>query len=184
VAPQVNGVPSWCGRHPKSLSVLASCFLKLSDVADPSIATACNLSANSWAMDTVARDSWNFNGYTTSDCGAVAGVSNPEPKSHPWYESRHDENDDGGGNSSQYVVAATAGAGAEVAPAMVGAEGISSAGGHGYQLPNGSSLASGGLDSNCNLAGGSVDSREGPEGDAARRSALEHLFAVQVRPSD
>ena len=54
--------------------------------------------------------------------------------------------------------------------------GITSAGGHGYTLPSGSSLASSGLDSNCNLGGGSI----GGDG-KARAGALTHLFSVQMR---
>ena len=89
--------------------------------------------------------------------GAVAGVTNPEPKTHPWAFDHVAELD----HSAD--------------------RGITSAGGHGYTVPNGSSLASAGLDSNCNLGGGSIDSRPGPDGDAARAEALEHLFTVQMR---
>ena len=85
--------------------------------------------------------------------GAVAGVTMPEPKAHPWVWSaaRASERDDEtvsqlSGDRSTHAAD----------------RGITSAGGHGYRLPNGSSLASAGLDSNCNLAGGSVDSRPGP----------------------
>eukprot|EP01052_Picozoa_sp_SAG31_P043112 SAG31_NODE_7081_length_1794_cov_1.337463_1_plen_192_part_00 len=48
--------------------------------------------------------------------------------------------------------------------------------GHGYTLPANSSLATAGLDSNCNLQGGTIGGD-----DAAQRNALAHLFAVQVR---
>ena len=61
------------------------------------------------------------------------------------------------------------------------AEGITSAGGHGYTVPDGGSLATTGLDSNCNLGGGSIDDRVGAAGDKARAAALTHLFAVQFR---
>ena len=48
--------------------------------------------------------------------------------------------------------------------------------GHGYTLPSNGSLAAAGLDSNCNLQGGTIG------GDAAAvQGALAHLFAVQVR---
>ena len=33
--------------------------------------------ANSWLLDTVARKSWSFDGYITSDCDAVANVVSP-----------------------------------------------------------------------------------------------------------
>lgn len=92
--------------------------------------------------------------------GAVAGVTNPEPKAHPWTAETDFDLD----NVNH-----------------VADRGITSAGGHGYTVPNGSSLAVAGLDSNCNLGGGSIDSRPGPEGDAARAQALQHLFTVQMR---
>jgi|EP01043_Picozoa_sp_COSAG02_P003117 beta-D-xylosidase 4 len=94
--------------------------------------------------------------------GAVAGVTNPEPKAHPWAQDSELQLGPDDVN-------------------RVADRGIGSAGGHGYSIPNGSSLASAGLDSNCNLGGGSIDSRTGPEGDAARAQALEHLFTVQMR---
>ena len=38
--------------------------------------------ADSWAMTTVARDAWQFDGYVTGDCGAVDVVFAPYPTSH------------------------------------------------------------------------------------------------------
>ena len=38
--------------------------------------------ANSWAMTTVARESWGFEGYVTGDCGAVDVVFAPYPTTH------------------------------------------------------------------------------------------------------
>ena len=38
--------------------------------------------ANSWAMTTVARESWGFAGYVTGDCGAVDVVFAPYPTTH------------------------------------------------------------------------------------------------------
>lgn len=32
--------------------------------------------ANDWLLKTVARESWGFDGYITSDCGAVSDVFN------------------------------------------------------------------------------------------------------------
>lgn len=32
--------------------------------------------ANKWLMNELARDTWGFDGYITSDCGAVAAVIN------------------------------------------------------------------------------------------------------------
>ena len=89
-------------------------------------------------MNTVAREAWKFDGYVTSDCGAVGHATQPSPTSHPWTKATE--------------------------------------GGHGYKAPAGTSLASAGLDNNCNLGGGTVG------GDAADQDlALEHLFAVQYR---
>ena len=73
--------------------------------------------ANEWSMNEVARESWGFDGYITSDCGAVASVTKATPTNHPW--DKH------------------------------------TAGGHEYTLKNGS-LASAGLDNNCNLGGGTI----------------------------
>ena len=112
-------------------------------------------------MTTVAREAWGFDGYVTSDCGAVAGVTNPEPKTHPW------------STSTAATLRQSGNAARE--------QGITSSGGHGFKLPRNSSLATAGLDSNCNLGGGSIDDRPGPEGVAARRRALSNLFAVQLR---
>lgn len=93
--------------------------------------------ANEWSMNEVARESWNFDGYITSDCGAVASVTEAAPTSHPWGKRTH--------------------------------------GGHGFELKNGS-LASAGLDNNCNLGGGTIGGTP-----AAQDGALEHLFSVQFR---
>ena len=40
--------------------------------------------ANHWAMTTVARDAWGFDGYVTGDCGAVDVALAPYPTSHTW----------------------------------------------------------------------------------------------------
>ena len=38
--------------------------------------------ANAWLMSTVARDSWGFDGYVTSDCGGVDDIFAPYPRDH------------------------------------------------------------------------------------------------------
>jgi beta-glucosidase-like glycosyl hydrolase len=102
--------------------------------------------ANKWAMTTVARNAWNFDGYITSDCGAISGVSSPYPAIHNW--STH---------------------------------GIGSVG-HGFKVGdhNLSSLAEAGVDSNCNLGGGSIVGAQGGSG-ADAKAAAGHLFKVQMR---
>lgn len=102
--------------------------------------------ANAWAMSTVARGAWAFDGYITSDCGAVKAVQSPYPTVHNW--TTH------------------------------GIGGV----GHGYALSdhNLSSLASAGLDSNCNLGGGSIAGAAGGAG-ADARAAASHLLRVQMR---
>ena len=40
--------------------------------------------ANHWAMTTVARGAWGFDGYVTGDCGAVDVAFAPYPTSHTW----------------------------------------------------------------------------------------------------
>ena len=105
----------------------------------------------------------------TSDCGAVAGVTNPPPSHHPWSMSTHEE--EVYARRENYTMGGLSSVNQAAVP-----HGITSAGGHGYTLPSGSSLASSGLDSNCNLGGGSIG------GDStARAGALTHLFSVQMR---
>ena len=38
--------------------------------------------ADHWAITTVARDSWGFDGYVTGDCGAIDAISAPYPTTH------------------------------------------------------------------------------------------------------
>ena len=38
--------------------------------------------ANSWLLETVARKTWGFDGYITSDCDAVANVVSPHHYVH------------------------------------------------------------------------------------------------------
>ena len=38
--------------------------------------------ANSHWLNTVLRQEWNFSGYVTSDCGAIADIGNAEPAGH------------------------------------------------------------------------------------------------------
>ena len=88
-------------------------------------------------MSTLVRAAWQFQGYITSDCGAVAGVTKAYPSTHYW-GTRMDS-------------------------------------GHGYKIPKNQSLAAAGLDSNCDLGGGTIG------GTAAEQdTALSHLFAVQL----
>ena len=94
--------------------------------------------ADEWSMTTVAREAWKFDGYVTSDCGAVAHATLPYPTSHPWTKTTE--------------------------------------GGHGLKTPPGKSLASAGLDNNCNLQGGTIGGN-----DTDQALALKHLFAVQYR---
>ena len=76
--------------------------------------------ANQKLLTDVLRTEWGFDGYVTSDCGAVAGVTAAFPNdTHAW-------------------------------PPQVYATG------HGYAVPGGQSLASLGLDLNCNLGGGAI----------------------------
>jgi len=41
--------------------------------------------ANDWLLQTTLRDSWRFEGYVTSDCGAVNNECQAEPKGHGLY---------------------------------------------------------------------------------------------------
>lgn len=38
--------------------------------------------ANDWLLQTTLRDSWRFDGYVTSDCGAIKNECTPEPEGH------------------------------------------------------------------------------------------------------
>ena len=99
--------------------------------------------ANGDALGALARGSWGFDGYVTSDCGAVAGVTAPFPNgTHAW-------------------------------PSQVYATG------HGYAVPDGASLASLGLDLNCNLGGGAI-ARGRSQGDRMPSQSL-NVALVLVR---
>lgn len=52
----VNGVPSWSVLEYKSVTLHNT------------------ISANEWLLNKVARGDWGFEGYITSDCGAVSNV--------------------------------------------------------------------------------------------------------------
>lgn len=41
--------------------------------------------SNDWLLQTTLRDSWRFDGYVTSDCGAVSDECKPEPAGHGLY---------------------------------------------------------------------------------------------------
>jgi hypothetical protein len=174
----------------------------------------------------VARNSWNFSGYVTSDCVRPRQLRGDDCAMRRWCLSdpgglaagsgggchqpsadrpSMDHGDHGGGGAASVASFEAAvlteiylcnvcscqetlrrngpgqGAGAAAAAEEQRARsardrGITSAGGHGYQLPAGASLASSGLDNNCNLGGGSVGGDR-----AARVGALTHLLAVQLR---
>ena len=38
--------------------------------------------ANKFLLEDTLRGAWNFKGYVTSDCGAIADISNPAPRGH------------------------------------------------------------------------------------------------------
>ena len=38
--------------------------------------------ANDWLLQTTLRDSWRFDGYVTSDCGAINNECQAEPQGH------------------------------------------------------------------------------------------------------
>lgn len=40
--------------------------------------------ANDWMLQTTLRESWRFDGYVTSDCGAIGNECAPEPDGHGW----------------------------------------------------------------------------------------------------